>query len=98
LVLLVKAGAAIAQPSGHRVSWPTAMQVDGMFEKAWYELSPYVYAVVALFVLYYANVLGGVFAIVLLCVSGLIMFLRYKSRSLARKTTKRPKSRPKRQF
>ena len=66
-----------------------------MFEKAWYELSPYIYVVAALLVMYHSDMPGTIFAFVLLCLSGLILFMRYQSRTLIRKVAKQPKSKPK---
>jgi hypothetical protein len=55
-----------------------------MFEKTWYEFSPFIYSIAAGFIVFYGNLLAKVFAILLLAVSLLISVMRMQSRSAAK--------------
>ncbi|NOS74589.1 MAG: hypothetical protein HOP36_08645 [Methyloglobulus sp.] len=52
-----------------------------MLEKVWYEVSPIAYSILSIFVLLYSNILGVVFAFILLSVSVFIGVMRFQYRS-----------------
>jgi Na+-transporting methylmalonyl-CoA/oxaloacetate decarboxylase gamma subunit len=51
-----------------------------MLEKVWYELSPITYSIVSCLAMFYTNILGIVFASLLLIASVLIGVMRIQSR------------------
>ncbi|NOS74500.1 MAG: hypothetical protein HOP36_08185 [Methyloglobulus sp.] len=63
-----------------------------MLEKVWYELSPITYSIVSCLAMFYTNILGIVFASLLLIVSVLIGVMRIQSRTTPKSVTKTRKS------
>lgn len=63
-----------------------------MLEKVWYELSPITYSIVSCLAMFNTNILGIVFASLLLIVSVLIGVMRVQSRTTPKPVTKTRKS------
>ncbi len=57
------------------------MDDTAMFEKSWYEASPYIYVVVALAVVFTGSALASLFGILLLLTSLIIIVMRINYRS-----------------
>ena len=63
-----------------------------MLEKVWYEISPIAYSIMSCIAMFYTNMLGVVFASLLLTVSVLIGVMRIQSRSAPNVLTKGAKT------